>query len=124
MSNPNLQTDPPAAENDRITHEPGKSFDLIAKLDLMRVAPDGGRVPLIFALASPYMTMDGFWRVPMRVTGYAEPAPEIYAVDSIRALFRALEKIHQIMSLLESQGNKFTDSEGNDVTAADYFKLM
>jgi len=114
----------PTVETDRITHEPGKSYDIIAKLELTRVSQGGERIPISAAIGSPYKTMGGFWRTPIRLKGFGEPTPEVYGVDSMHSLYLAIENIRQWLGSINRHGDNLVDAEGTEMTAEKYFKLL
>jgi|GEM_PF-1388543 len=123
----NSQTSPhvakdPTVETDRITHEPGKSYDVIAKVELLCVASNGERSSISAAVGSPYKSLGGFWRTPIRFRGFADSTPEIYGEDSLQSLAFALEKIHKELSLIIQRGGRLLDKEGAEISLESYFK--
>ncbi|HWB61818.1 MAG TPA: hypothetical protein VG733_20215 [Chthoniobacteraceae bacterium] len=112
----------PSFENDRITHEPGKSYDIIAKLELIRAAPSGERATISFALGAPYITTDGFWRTPVRITGFGDPSPEVYGIDSLQSLHLAMDVIRKDIASLLAGGDKLMDRDGREFKPAEYFR--
>lgn len=109
-------------ENDHLAHEPGRSFNVIARLKLVWVSPSGEKAPLTFAIAAPYVTLDGFWRTPIEIHGFGDPTPQVLGIDAVQSLYFAIEKIRQTLASLTAQGNKFTDPKGNTFDTEQYFK--
>lgn len=122
------ETDSPVAglpfENDRITHEPGKSYNIIAKLELVRATVSGERHTVSFALGLPYITLDGVWRTPVRISGFGDPSPEVYGIDSLQSLHLAMEIIRKDIISLTRKGDKLLDRSGRDFSFEEYFKPL
>ena len=106
---------------DRITHEPGKSYDIIAKLELFAVIEGGERREISAAIGSPYETLGGFWRTPVRLKGLGNPTPEIYGEDSLQSLHFALEMIRDEYLKLARQVGKLVDADGREFPIEKYF---
>lgn len=117
-SNPDVTEAAP----DHVSHDPGKTSDIIAKVQLIRVRPNGERLPLTANVCSPYKTLDGFWRTTLLLEGFNEEVPEIYGVDSLQSLFLAIDKVHVALAALVEQGDRLLDEEGRDFLFDRYFR--
>ena len=89
----------------------------------MLIKPSGERVPVSATVGAPYITLDGFWRTPVRISGFGDPSPEIYGMDSMQALYLALGKIRKELASLAGSGNRLSDLKGHEISMEEYFKV-
>lgn len=111
-------------QQDRIAHEPGKSRDMIAKLEFFLASASDEKIPVSAEVGTPYITLDGFWRAPIWLNGFVgDPTPEINGLDSFQALYLALERIRNGLSSLVAQGHRFVNEEGTEISLEKYLMV-
>lgn len=80
-------------------------MDVIARLELIEVAPDGERKPIRVQIGQPHFDERGSWACPILITSVSDKVREIHGEDSLQALCLGVQFVQSmLLSVLERGG--------------------
>jgi hypothetical protein len=86
----------------------------IAGLDLLAVAPDGGRRPVALRVGAPERGAGGAWRCALRLDGLHAGLPAMEGDDAVQALCLALGLAAALLRDFVGAGGRLLDAGGRD----------
>jgi hypothetical protein len=94
--------------------------NLVAKLEVIGVRPDGERVPLMAELGRPKEARDGRWACAIAIAPLETQPEDVRGTDSFHAVWLALALVLKLLDNLKDEGWRLENADGSEFPLEDY----
>lgn len=94
--------------------------NLVAKLEVIGVRPDGERVPLKAEVGRPKEERDGRWACAIAIAPLETQPEDVRGADSFHAVWLALALVLKLLDNLKDEGWRLENADGSEFPLEDY----
>ena len=94
--------------------------NLVAKLEVAGVQPDGKRVTLTFEIGRPREERDGYWACSIAIEPLKSKLDDVRGTDSFHAVWLACALVLQLLGNLKEEGWRLESADGSEFPLEDY----
>jgi hypothetical protein len=94
--------------------------NLVAKLEVIGVRPDGERVPLKAEVGRPKEARDGRWACAIAIAPLETQPEDVRGTDSFHAVWLALALVLKLLDNLKDEGWRLENADGSEFPLEDY----
>ena len=94
--------------------------NLVAKLEVIGVRPDGERLPLRAEIGRPREERDGRWACSIAVAPLKEKVGDVRGTDSFHAAWLACVLVLKLLDNLKTEGWRLENADGSEFPLEDY----
>jgi hypothetical protein len=94
--------------------------NLVAKLAVIGVRPDGERIALQAQIGRPREERDGRWACAIEIAPLKGTLDDVRGADSFHAVWLALALVLQLLGNLEAEGWQLENADGSRFPLEDY----
>ena len=90
-------------------------METIARVQIVRLSPDGRRLPIRVEIGRPHYDERGSWACPIQLVGLDSEIREIHGEDSLQALCLGVQFIETMLQAELNSGHRLIhDGDGAD----------
>jgi hypothetical protein len=94
--------------------------NLVAKLEVIGVRPDGERVPLKAQIGRPKEERDGRWACAIAIAPLETHPEDVRGTDSFHAVWLASALVLKLLENLKAEGWRLENADGSEFPLEDY----
>jgi hypothetical protein len=94
--------------------------NLVAKLEVIGVRPDGERIELRAEIGRPREERDGRWACAIAVAPLKERVGDVRGTDSFHAVWLACVLVLKLLDNLKAEGWRLENADGSEFPLEDY----
>jgi hypothetical protein len=93
---------------------------LMAKLAVTGVRPDGERIPLLAQIGRPQESRDGSWTCAIEIAPLKAKLDDVRGADSFHAVWLACALVLKLLGNLRDEGWRLENADGSAFPLEDY----
>jgi hypothetical protein len=94
--------------------------NLVAKLAVTGVRPDGERIPLLAQIGRPQEARDGYWACAIEIAPLKGQLDEVRGTDSFHAVWLACVLVLKLLANLKDEGWRLENADGSEFPLEEY----
>jgi hypothetical protein len=94
--------------------------NLVAKLEVTGVRPDGERLPLRAEIGRPREERDGRWACAIAIAPLKTKLDDVRGADSFHAVWLACALVLKLLGNLQEEGWRLENADGSEFPLEDY----
>jgi hypothetical protein len=94
--------------------------NLVAKLEVTGVRPDGERLPLKVEIGRPREERDRRWACSIAIAPLNSKLEDVRGTDSFHAVWLACALVLQLLGNLQAEGWRLENADGSEFPLEDY----
>jgi hypothetical protein len=94
--------------------------NLVAKLEVVGVRPDGERLELRAEIGRPREERDGRWACAIEIAPLKAKIDDVRGADSFHAIWLACALVLKLLGNLEAEGWRLENADGSEFPLQDY----
>lgn len=94
--------------------------NLVAKLEVIGVRPDGERLELRAEIGRPREERDGRWACAIAIAPLSAKIDDVRGTDSFHAVWLACALVLKLLGNLEAEGWRLENADGSEFPLEDY----
>jgi hypothetical protein len=96
--------------------------NLVAKLEVIGVRPDGERLPLRAEIGRPREARDGGWACAIAIAPLTSRLDDVRGTDSFHAVWLACALVLKLLGNLRDEGWRLENADGSEFPLEEYRK--
>jgi uncharacterized protein DUF6968 len=96
--------------------------NLVAKLEVVGVRPDGERLPLRAEIGRPREERDGRWVCAIAIAPLENKVEDVRGTDSFHAVWLACALVLTLLGNLQAEGWRLENADGSEFPLEEYRK--